>query len=133
MYIRDYVDTDLTHINHWLESRHLRMVTAEELPVTGSVYCSDGLPVAALFLRKCEGNLGILDSLITDPNQPGEIRNKANSLLILDLIEKAKALKLSALIAWTKDNNTFTRVLGLGFTPCDLSVISMDLKKEQVG
>lgn len=133
MYIRDFDSTsDLTHINHWLSIRQLPMVPISDIPKIGSVFCHGGHPVAAVFLRLCEGNIGIIDSLITDPDQDAGIRNKANTLLTLDLIEKAKSLKLSGLIAWTKDNNTLVRALGLGFRACeDLSVISMDLRKAE--
>lgn len=70
-------------------------------------------PVAAIFLRYCEGNYALVDGLITDPAQPSHVRDKALDLLIKRIVKRAKGRKV---LAFTTDDGILERVKKLGFT-----------------
>lgn len=69
-------------------------------------------PVAAGFLRKCEGNFAFIDGFITDPNQPPDTRNSALDLLTKRLVKAARGRKI---IAFTVDECIITRAKKHGF------------------
>ncbi len=86
---------------------------AYEAPRVGYIVLDEfNYPVAAGFLRKCEGNYMFVDGFITNPCHPPEIRNKALDLLTKRLIKRAKGRKI---LAFTTDNCIITRAKKLGF------------------
>lgn len=113
----------------WLKDRGMDSGMVADLPEIGYVAYMLHIPIAAGFLRKVEGNFALLDSLITDPVAPANVRDKAIDLVVNDLIGRAKIEKMSKLIAFSVDKNTILRSSKHGFVGLPHSVISLSLKE----
>lgn len=82
---------------------------AYEAPKTGYIVMDEyNYPVAAGFLRKCEGHLAFLDGFVTSPQHTSEVRDKALDLLIKRLKKKANGRKI---LAFTTDTCIIARAL----------------------
>lgn len=123
------VHADLPLINDWLANRELPSVTRHDLPEMGYVMWDNGKGVAAIFMRRCEGNVGIVDSLITNPKIQSQVRDFALDALINHIVEQSKQHKVKILLGYTKDENTLMRTLRLGWTQSPHTIVVMDLSK----
>lgn len=97
------------------------------MPSLGWIAFWGDTKIAALFLRRCEGNVAIFDSLVTDPLQPGVLRDLANDALIAQAVEEAYELNLTRIIAFSLDKNTLERVKKHGFIHQPHTLVSLDL------
>ncbi len=116
-------------ITSWLAHRNLRTEAAHELPEVGYVAMDKGRPIVAGFIRRVEGGWGMLDSLVTDPLAPAEIRDKAIDILVCRLFKEAKYLKIKQFLAFSRDDNTLVRSLKHGFKKLPDTVIGVDLSQ----
>lgn len=57
----------------------------------------------------------MLDGLVTDPEAPAPLRDKAIDLVVAKVFGIAKELGIKGLMAHTRDNNTLYRSLKFGF------------------
>jgi N-acetylglutamate synthase-like GNAT family acetyltransferase len=120
----------LKDINRWLSFYKQSPLDESDLPETGAIAFSQaeeedpGLFVAAAFIRKCEGNIGLMDSMIVHPHFLGSDRSKALDMLTKQLIEIAKELKINRLLAITTNRNTLVRAKSFGFKELDYSLLS---------
>lgn len=94
----------------------------------------DGLnPVAMGFIRRIEKfDTAMIDSFVSHPSAPDNIRKTALHLLTKTLIKKAKSLGIKKLIAISKHKNTLKQAQSLyGFEvlPSEYDVIGLDLTK----
>lgn len=109
----------------------LRKLPLYELPETGRIVITDSfdipIPVAAGFMRKCEGKLLIWDGLITNPDINADLRNEALDLISTALIDDAKALNAKGIIAWSSDEMTLLRSKRHGFNATDDQLIFLSL------
>lgn len=118
----DKVDLAIRRYDFFAHSEMLRYLflqrrmdpgLAYEAPKAGYIVMDEfNFPVAAGFLRKCEGNYAFIDGFITNPCHPPEIRNKALDLLTKRLVRRAKGRKI---LAFTTDNCILTRAKKHGF------------------
>lgn len=115
----------------WLKLRNSYIPKIGILPETGLVIFERGTPVAAGFLRKCEGSLAIFDGLVTDPNAESSQRNQALDLLVSQLIKTAKELELKGIIAWTREDVVLMRSYRHGFKKLPETVIALDLSSQE--
>lgn len=122
---------DLDSINQWLAKRDTPPVTRHALPEIGYMAWHHNKPVAAIFLRRCEGRTGIVDSLITNPEESPEVRNFALDELIKFIIEKAPKYNITHLLGFSRDENTITRATRLGFVQSPYTVVAMELSKQE--
>lgn len=106
---------DQKHLEAMLRERDLPKSALNELPELGYIFFDGNRPIAAGFLRKCEGEMGIIDSFITSPGEPPELRNKALDILTKRLVHTANKLGISKLLAFSLDQNTIMRGLRHGF------------------
>ncbi len=90
-------------------------------------YEVQGYIVAAAFLRKVEGSYGQLDSLISNPVATSEQRHRGIDLVVTQVINKAKDLGITGLIALTKDVGTLMRSEKHGFVALPVTTIALDL------
>lgn len=118
------------HIKHWLELHGMSPSLADDVPKVGFIVSNEEQLVCAGFLRMCEGNYALLDSLISNPWQYPEARDKAIDLVVESLINEAKLLKLKKIVAHSKDLNTLVRSKKHGFIPLPHQLISLDLSKQ---
>jgi hypothetical protein len=99
-----------------LSKRSLSEITKADFPEHGYMAYQDDIPIAASFLRKCEGNYAIIDSLITDPGAPSDKRHDAIDLITGNLISLAKDLGFKSLLCFSIDDSTIARARRHGFT-----------------
>lgn len=109
----------------FLVRRHMDPTLADNLPSIG--YIVPG--VAMGFLRKIEGGQGLLDSFITNPRAPAELRNQALDIITQKLLDKAQKLNINQILAFSVDENTIMRGQRFGFITCPHAVIALNLKK----
>lgn len=125
------VHTDLEHINTWLGKHKMPPVTRHSLPEIGYMAWTHGKAVGAVFLRRCEGELGIVDSLISNPEIQSHVRHIALDALINHICEQAKHHKIKMVLGYTRDESTLTRSLRLGFEQSPFSVVVKNLEKTE--
>lgn len=119
------------HITKWLKYRQMyKSSLISELPEIGYIAYEDELPLAAGFLRRCEGGFGMIDSLITDPTAPSELRNEALDKITICILQYAKTNNINNIVAFSRDDNTLKRSLKHGFVLVDdYKVISIKVKE----
>lgn len=100
----------------------------QDLPRIGYIVLDGENPVAAGFLRQCEGNYGVLDSFITDPTAPPEDRDKAMDLLMNRLINHSKKAGIKQLIGFTVDQFTLSRAKKFGMCATPFTTLVLPLK-----
>jgi len=100
---------------HLLRLNNMSEALVNDIPALGFIIESDyGFVITAGYIRTVEGHYGILDSYITNPEVPGNIRNMALDLLTGALIELAKSYELK-LIAFSEHKSIHERALRHGF------------------
>lgn len=127
---RFHVEDDLVYINHWLSLRGLAHWPKDELPKLGYVVYSNHIPVAAGFIRNCEGGIALFDSLIADPECNSEIRDECLDALVSHILRTAKEEGFIRMLAYTLNNRTLERSKNHGFSLQPHSVISVSFQKE---
>lgn len=127
------IHTDLEHVNSWLVLHNMPKVTRHALPELGYVAWHNGDPIGAVFLRRCEGEVAIVDSLISNPKIQSQIRHIALDALITHIIDQAKKLNLTMILGYTVDASTLARSIRLGFSESPYSIVVMDLSKSLKG
>lgn len=101
-----------------------------DLPEIGFLAFKDNKPIAAGFIRQCEGDYGLIDSFITNPTALPSHRDEALNLVTKQLVIKAKAMRLKMLTAYTTDENTRVRAEKHEFVKLPHSVMVLDLSKK---
>lgn len=116
MKIQKYTIKEINWAKHLFFHQNMDQRLADSLPKHGFMVFDSGVPVAMGFIRRLEGNLGVLDSYITNPNFTPGGRNRALDLLTKKLIRFGKdKLKLKGLLAFSADTNTIQRATNHGF------------------
>lgn len=129
MHVKKFKPEDLQHIKSWLGARDLPASYADDIPSIGfSVFDEDQM-IAAGFIRHCEGNHGLIDGLITNPNVPGDIRDSALNLLLSHIVRVGTQMHLKSLIGHSKDKNTVLRAGRHGFQEMPHVLLSLNLSK----
>lgn len=90
-------------------------ITMKTLPKIGYIALMGNQPIAAGFLRRVEGGYAQLDTLCSNAYFGSEIRHRGIQLVVDTLVNDAKSLKLSGIIAFTSDKGTLERALSIGF------------------
>lgn len=119
---------DLAHINAWLTEHKMEAVTRHSLPEIGYMAWMNSTPIGAVFLRRCEGNTGIVDSLISNPGSEAHLRHVALDALINHIVDQAKHHKIKFLLGYTVDESTLKRSLRLGFEQSPYTVVVKNLQ-----
>lgn len=121
-------DNHLELVSEWLKARGMNEMLAQEVPQFGFICFNEHEPICAGFLRKVEGGYMFMDSLITNPIAAPHLRNKAINLVVTELIELAKDLKITKILAYSTDSNTLERSKKYGFRALPENVvISLEL------
>lgn len=102
-------DTDVYPIQQILLKRDMDIALAYDLPNMGYVVRQGNALIAVGFIRLIEGNHGMADSYITDPDIDPTSRNEALHQITKSLLEWAKAQGLRSVMAFSKDPNTIKR------------------------
>ena len=108
-------ENHLELVSKWLKVRGINELLAQEVPQFGYICFNNHEAICAGFLRKVEGGYMFMDSLITNPIAEPELRNKAIDLVVTELIESAKDLQVTKILAYSTDINTLERSKKHGF------------------
>ena len=125
--------THLEQVKYALRSRGMHKEIHDisiELPQIGYIVEKDSYAVASGFLRVIEGNVAMLDSLVTHADCTPVDRDTAIDMVVQALISKAKELNIKQIIAFSRDKNTLERSLRHGFVRQDHAFIALDLSGE---
>lgn len=128
MYLKLYSKQYSGVLCSWLETRDMDSALIQELPKIGYIVLDGENPIAAGFLRQCEGYNGILDSFISDPTAPAEDRDKAMDLLLNRLINHSKKVGIKLLIGFTVDSFTLSRAKKFGMCATPFTTLVLPLK-----
>lgn len=120
---------NLSLLNQWREARKLAPITLEECPHVGIMIMHNEEPIAAGFLRNAEG-VGIIDSIVSNPEQKPDIRHKAINAIFERLISVARMMEMKRLLGTSVDSNTIERSKKFGFVQADHALMIMSLGGE---
>jgi hypothetical protein len=120
------VDEHLKFINEWLIARNMHEITSEDIPQLGYILFHENLPVVTAFLRVCEGDMGFLEGLTTNPEAHSLIRNIGIDAITNQIVKKSKDLGMKRIIAWSLDSGTLLRSEKHGFLRSPFTLIVRD-------
>lgn len=113
--IQSFRKSDLEALNLWLYSRDRKGVEEGDLPNIGYIAFKNSHPVCAAFLRVCEGGVGMLEGLVSNPDLPLFTRHLGIESVIDRLILTAKEKHIRRLVSFSVDESTIKRVSKRGF------------------
>lgn len=94
----------------------LEDISMRTLPKIGYIAMLDNVPIATGFLRRVEGDVvAQIDGLTSNPYLGSIIRHNGINLVLKQLIEDAKELKLKGVYAFCVDPTMVNRAELLGF------------------
>lgn len=125
--IRKVQITDIFHVRSWLNERKLPTPKLEDIPRIGFMCLKNGEPIAAAFLRACEGKVGWFDSLVSNPHAALFTRHMAIEALIDQILKTAKENGFNRVIAFSIDDGTIRRSEKRGFIKQKHTVVSLVL------
>lgn len=102
-------------------------VNMKTLPKIGYIALLNKQPIAAGFLRRLEGGYAQLDTLVSNPYYGSQIRHQGIHLVVDRLLEDAKDMKLSGILAFTEDQGILKRAEALGFHTLPHKLIALKL------
>lgn len=114
MQVRAFKGTDLNSVNKYLFRRGMSAVTASELP--SRMYVVPG--VAAAGIRAVEGNLWLMDSLVTNSLCSASVRNEALNSLYAYITKT-----YTGIIGFSVDEGAITRAKCAGFQELPVTVL----------
>lgn len=121
-----------THFQPLLEclaARNEYLPTLGEMPKIGYVSIERNKAIAFAFLRRVEGGFAQIDGLTSNPTASPEQRHVGIDLAVVSILNKAKKLNLSHIIATSADESTILRSQKHGFEKLPLSIMAVDLTK----
>lgn len=117
---------DIGQLARWVRARDLDEFRENELPPIGFIVDE----VAAGFLFLTDGNVGFLETFITNPYAPSEKRNIAILDIFTALRERAIERGIHRLFALTADDSIKKRAQLYGFSSLGMfELFEMDLNK----
>jgi len=99
----------------------------QTLPKIGYIALLSKQPIAAGFLRRVEGGYAQIDTLVSNPYFGSKIRNEGIDKVVNWLINDAKELKLSGILAFTGEQSIIERAKDKGFAVFEQKLIGMRL------
>ena len=103
----------MIEINKWLTGR--KLMSMSNKPKLSFVVYDEYNLIAAMFVRQVEGNIGLIDGMVTNPEEPGFIRNTALNTLVTHTLKQCKRYDLNVILGWTLDEHTAKRAEKHGF------------------
>ena len=109
------------HVKTLLVSREMNPDLIYSLPEYGVIVLDKSGPIAAGFLRRIEGSMGMLDSYITNPLSLKEDRQIALRLVTKHLVNVSETLGIHKLIAFTNAPTIHEALIEQGLYSYDYS------------
>lgn len=119
---------DLETLKELSEKNEMLDINPEEIPVMGVVIENNDSVIAMGFLRQCEGYVGIMDSVITDPQTKSEDRNQALNILFEEVIKLAGSINIHNLIGFTVHPGMCERSKRFGFVEIKHKILSLEIR-----
>lgn len=113
-YQKDMFDTLQAMHMSW-DSPLCETLKPEHLPKIGYIAHEGPIIIAAGFLRMVEGNVGMIDTLVTDKHVFSSMRHEGLNMLVEKLIKDAKHMKLLGIVCNTVDEGVINRAKSLSF------------------
>ena len=117
-------DLHLSIVNQWLHRIDSYQMNAHNIPKIGFIVTYTDDFVAVAFLRMVEGGFAQLDGLATNSHMPAHLRDQAIDLVVEKVLNVADGLKITSVIANTKDYNTLLRSFRHGFVQLPQTLIA---------
>jgi hypothetical protein len=97
-------------LQKWLDRHGHIEIVLDELPALGYAVCSDtGIPLAMGFLRLAEGNMAIIDSVVSNPDRKPREVSEAIDTLFDKLVQVSTDLRIKYLVGATVKNSLVRR------------------------
>lgn len=103
------------------------LLSPETLPLIGYIASEGSVHIACGFLRMIEGDVAMIDTLVSNASVPSQMRHEAISGIVNSLIQRAKDMKLKGLLCLTSDKSVLMRAATLGFNVVPQHVIALPL------
>jgi hypothetical protein len=103
-------------LEQMLKARGESAELAGDVPSLGVISFDDQGPVAIAFIRRCEGALGMIEGLVSNPERSALERHLGIDMAIKQLIEFARGSGITRILSYSVDEGTIKRAAGLGFT-----------------
>lgn len=113
-------------LNNWAQERAISF-KEKEIPSIGALSFYEKEPIAAGFLRSCEGSVGLFDSFIANPFSEFEIRDVCLDQVVLYLLKEARERGLNQIFGFSKNKRILERAFKHGFIQMPHRVISLNL------
>lgn len=120
---------DLVDMHETQKSEITELLEYKTLPKIGYIAYLGTIPVAAGFLRRLEPCFAQIDTLVANKFCGSIIRNQGIDLVVDNLLQDAKRLKLKGIIAHTENESTITRAKALGFHIVPQTIIALSLQE----
>lgn len=132
MLVRYFKKSDNETLNYLFGQRGLSLENKDSLPEIGFVSEYEYSPTykecsGMIFLRRCEGGLGIVEGLVTNPHLPSAIRHLAFKTLVNRAVEEAKSLKITRMLAYSVIPSVIERSCELGFEEKPHTLLLMEV------
>lgn len=114
-------------IKEWLLDRNLNDSLSGELPKVGWIIFKEGEAVASAFLRECEGNVLILDSIISNPKCSLYRRHLALEVLFESALLFARHIGCPRVLGFSVNKGTIKRSKKHGFIEQPHKLLSINL------
>jgi N-acetylglutamate synthase-like GNAT family acetyltransferase len=116
MLVRDFLDDDHQHLARLLELRMLPRSLMNDLPLIGLIaFDGDGVCAGCIFLRMAEGDFGLIEGMITNPNVSSIERHVVLEKLVAKILDKAEGLNIKKILSYTEDYSVVMRAQRAGF------------------
>jgi hypothetical protein len=121
-------DEDLIcYLDTWMEERKMPLFySINDVPQVGFICFYKEQAVCAIFLRKCEGNVGMVDGLITNPHAGLKIRRKCIDAAVDEILEYARCFGGMKLISFSTNKRIIEIAKSKGFSVLNHQVFSID-------
>lgn len=113
-----YNPNNSAHLNmlrEMLIARDMSELHSAGVPEHSWIVVENDQPIAFGGLRKVEGGMAIMDSYLTNPNAPSDLRHKALEWLTYKLIKISRHYLVTKLLAFSQSDEIFNRAKSHGF------------------
>lgn len=129
MIVEEFRYRFVPEVNRWMRARKLEPIKYSDLPHLGMMVFDKDVLVAVGFLRKIEGDLGMIDSMASNPDVSKEKRDEGLDMLTSSLLIRAQnVLKLKGIISHTKLSAIEARAHKHGFKTSAEKILFLNLE-----
>ena len=118
---------DLLELHRSQNYLDLNAINCRTLPKVGYIAYLNRQPIAAGFLRRLEPCYAQIDTLVSNAYFGNKIRHQGLTIVVNELLEEAKLLKLEGIVSITNDEGVLKRAKDLGFHIIDMKIIGLSL------